>query len=277
MRIEPITPHMGADVYDVDLNILNDELVTALRQAFLEHQVLAFREQDLSVEAHKALGRCFGDLHIHPSKKDLDTRSDPELFIINTRPESRWTNGERWHSDVSCEPVPPKASILYVREMPGSSGGDTLFANMYDAFSALSEDMQTWLRTLSAVHDGLKDLAAYNVKLKLGQTYPKAEHPVVITHSDTGREVLFINRSFTDHIVGLTRAESDAVLEMLWQHAEDNPRFHARVRYAPGTLVMWDNRCVWHHAIWDYYPQNRYAERVTICGDVAPAWVAASA
>lgn len=271
MRIEEITPHMGADVFDVDLNSLDAATEAEIKAAFLKHQVLAFRDQDLSVAAHKAFGRRFGELHIHPSKKAMDTESDPELFIINTRPESKWTNGEKWHSDVSCEAIPPLGSILYVRDLPGASGGDTLFANMYDAFSALSADMQEWLRTLSAVHDGLKDLAAYNVRLPPGQTYPKAEHPVVITHPQTGREVLFVNRGFTEHIVGLKRSESDALLELLWTHGESNPRFHCRVRYSPGTLVMWDNRCVWHHAIWDYFPHKRYAERVTICGDRAPS------
>ncbi|MEM9621024.1 MAG: TauD/TfdA family dioxygenase, partial [Pseudomonadota bacterium] len=152
------------------------------------------------------------------------------------------------------------------------SGGDTLFANMYKVFESFSEPLQNWLRTLRAVHDGRKDLANYNIRLKPGQTYPKATHPVVIRHPHTRREVLFVNRSFTECIEGLTRAESYALLELLWRQGEDNPRFHARVRWQPGTLVFWDNRCTWHHAVWDYYPNSRYAERVTVQGDCAPAW-----
>lgn len=272
MDIQPITPHMGAEITGVDLAHLSEAEFTDIQQAFLDHQVLVFRHQQIDRDAHKAFGRRFGELHIHPSKKQLDTRSDPEIFAIKTTPDSQWTNGEAWHTDVSCEAIPPLGSMLYVRELPGDSGGDTLFANMYLVFETLSEPMQSWLRTLHAVHDGRKDLASYNIKLKPGQSYPKATHPVVIRHPGTQREVLFVNRSFTERIVELERYESDALLEMLWRHGEDNPRFHARVRWAPDTIVFWDNRCTWHHAVWDYYPNSRYAERVTVQADRAPAW-----
>ncbi len=277
MQIQPITPHMGAEISGVDVAHLSDNEFARIQQAFLDHQVLVFRDQDIDRDGHKAFGRRFGELHIHPSKKQLDTRSDPEIFAIRTTPESAWTNGEAWHSDVSCEAVPPLGSMLYVRELPGASGGDTLFANMYEVFATLSEPLRRWLRGLDAVHDGLKDLASYNIKLKPGQTYPHAVHPVVIRHPQTGREVLFVNRSFTDRIVGLPRVESDALLEMLWRHGEDNPRFHCRVKWAPGSIVFWDNRCTWHHAVWDYFPNTRYAERVTIQGTVAPARAEAAA
>ena len=268
---EPITPHMGAEVFDVDLTDLDAGTEAELKQAFLDYQVLVFRDQVLSRDQHKAFGRLFGTLHVHPSKKQLDTRSDPEIFAINITPETRFANGEAWHTDVSCEPIPPLGSMLYVKELPGPSGGDTLFANMYAVFESLSEPMQEWLRGLVAFHDGRKDLAAYNITLKPGQTYPNAEHPIVIKHPETGREVLFVNRAFTECIVGLSRTESDAVLEMLWRAGETNPRFHCRVRWRPNTLVFWDNRCTWHHAVWDYFPNTRYGERVSICGASAPA------
>ena len=262
---------MGAQVSGIDLRNLSQPQVSELRSLFLEHLVLVFRDQDLTREEHKAFGRLFGELHIHPSKRDLDTQSDPEIFAIKTTLKSQWTNGETWHSDVSCDPVPPLGSMLYVREAPGDSGGDTLFANMYLAFESLSESMQAWLRTLDAVHDGVKDLASYNIKLQPGQSYPCAQHPIVTRHPDTGKEVLFVNRSFTERIVGMNKAESDAVLEMLWRHGESNPRLHCRVKWEPGTLVFWDNRCTWHHAVWDYFPNTRYAERVTIQATAAPA------
>ena len=270
MQKKPLTPHMGVEITGVDLADLTSEQAQALQQAFAEHMLLVIRGQDLTRDEHKAFGRLFGELHIHPSKRDLDVHSDPEIFAIKTTPKSRWTNGELWHSDVSCEAVPPLASILYVRELPGDSGGDTLFANMCSAFDALSEPLKQWLRTLTAYHDGVKDLANYGIKLQPGQEYPNADHPLVTRHPDSGREIMFVNRAFTERINELNRAESDALLEMLWRHGESNPRFQCRVQWAPGTVVMWDNRCTWHHAVWDYYPHTRYAERVTVAGRERP-------
>ncbi|MEM9622974.1 MAG: TauD/TfdA family dioxygenase, partial [Pseudomonadota bacterium] len=106
---------MGAEITGVDLAALSADDLGEIRQAFHDHQVLVFRAQNLDREAHKAFGRCFGELHIHPSKKQLDTKTDPEIFAIKTTPDSPWTNGEAWHSDVSCEPIPPLGSMLYVR------------------------------------------------------------------------------------------------------------------------------------------------------------------
>ena len=262
---------MGAEVFDVDLNVVDASTIDEIKAAFVEHMVLVFRDQALSRESHKTFGRLFGELHIHPSKKQLDTKSDPEIFAIKTTPDSAWTNGEAWHTDVSCEPVPPMGSMLYVRELPGVSGGDTLFANMYLALDALSEPLRAWLRDLDAKHDGRKDLASYNIELKADQSYPRAEHPIITRHPQSGREVLFVNRSFTECISALKPAESTAILELLLHHAESNPRFHCRVKWAPDTLVFWDNRCTWHHAVWDYYPNTRYAERVSIQAAQAPA------
>ncbi len=274
MQLKPMTPHMGAEVLNLDLNQLSQSDVSAVKAAFLQYMVLVFRDQELSEGGHKTFAGHFGELHIHPSKAQLDTRSDPEIFTVRTTPNSQWANGEVWHTDVSCEAIPPLGSVLHVQQLPGESGGDTLFANMYLAFESLSEKMKAWLRTLSAVHDGRKDLARYNIKLKANQTYPQAQHPVVIKHPETGKELLFVNRSFTEKIVGLTRKESDTVLEMLWHHVESAPRFQCRVRWAPGTVVLWDNRCTWHHAVWDYFPSTRHAQRVSIQGTTAPSWSA---
>ena len=268
--IRPLTPHLGADVTGVDLNHLQSSDLQSIREAFARYGVLAFREQNLDREAHKAFGALFGDLHVHPSHRLRPGKTDPAIFTIRTTPSSAYTNGECWHTDLSCEPIPPMGSMLLVRELPGDSGGDTLFANMGLAFEMLSPPMQAFLRTLTAVHDGRKDLANYNIQLREDQDYPRATHPVVIRHPMTGRETLFVNRAFTEHIPTLRRAESDALLEMLWRHAESNPRLHCRVRWSPGTLVFWDNYATWHHAVWDYFPNSRFAERVTIAGTAPP-------
>lgn len=274
LTLEPLTPHLGAEVLGVDLARIDDAVMAEIHAAFARHSVLVFRDQQLTREQHKAFGRQFGALHVHPShrlrKPGANPDIDPEIFHIKTTPDTRHANGEAWHTDLSCEPSPPLGSLLYVRQLPGNCGGDTLFANLSLAYDALSEPIKRMLAPLHAFHDGRKDLRAYNVLLRPDQDYPSATHPVVTRHPNTGLPVLFVNRSFTDSINGLRRSESDALLEMLWRHVENNPRFHARVRWQPGTLTLWDNRNTWHHAVWDYYPATRVAERVTIAGAAAP-------
>lgn len=271
LRIFPLTPNLGAEVFGANLANPNAAELEEIHRAFLMYGVLVIRDQVLDREQHKAFGRTFGPLHVHPTVRYLGRGGDPEIFTIRTTPDSAYSNGEGWHSDVSCEAMPPKASILFMREMPGSAGGDTLFANMYQAYESLSEPIRTLLEGLTAIHDGRKDLAAYGYTLKPGQTYPAAEHPIVVRHPQTGRRLLFVNSSFTAHIPQLPRRESDALLQLLYRHIETGTRFQCRVRWMPGTLTLWDNRCTQHHAVWDYYPNSRLAERVTVAGTAPPA------
>jgi len=270
MNISSITPALGAEITGVDLANLNPEAVSSIKAAFLNHHVLVFRDQTLSRDQHKAFGRLFGDLHIHPSKRNGMNQEDPELFIINTKPDAKLTNGEAWHSDVSCEEIPPKASILYVTKCPENGGGDTMFANMHEAFGELSPDLQSLLLTKTAYHDGEIDLRNYGVRLRDGQTYPKASHPLVPRHPENGRPYLFANGSFTSHIEGIPRWESDMLLQGLYQRTATNPRIQCRVKWQPNTLVMWDNRSVQHHAILDYAGFARYGERVSVLDSERP-------
>lgn len=270
MNISSITPTVGAEVTGVDLADLSPEAVSSIKAAFLKHHVLVFRDQTLSRDQHKAFGRLFGDLHIHPSKRNGMNQQDPELFIINTKPDAKLTNGEAWHSDVSCEEIPPKASILYVTKCPENGGGDTMFANMHEAFDELSPDLQSLLLSKTAYHDGEIDLRNYGVRLRDGQTYPKASHPLVPRHPENRRPYLFANGSFTSHIEGIPRWESDMLLQGLYQRTATNPRIQCRVKWQPNTLVMWDNRSVQHHAILDYAGFARYGERVSVLDSERP-------
>ena len=270
MHISPITPTVGAEVTGVDLTSLSPEAESAVQAAFLKHHVLVFRDQSLTRNQHKAFGRLFGELHIHPSKRNGMNQQDPELFIVNTKPDAKLTNGEAWHSDVSCEEIPPKASILYVTKCPENGGGDTLFANMHAAFDELSPDLQTLLLNKTAYHDGEIDLRNYGIRLRDGQTYPKASHPLVPRHPENGRPYLFANGSFTSHIEGIERWESDMLLQGLYQRTANNPRIQCRVKWQPNTLVMWDNRSVQHHAILDYAGFARYGERVSVLDEQRP-------
>lgn len=264
IQIEAITPKLGAEVSGVDLSNLSDATLSTVREAFARHLVLVFRDQQLTREQHKAFGRAFGELQTHPAKTHLGVPGDPEIFDIKVTAKTQVANGEAWHTDLSCEPIPPMASALYITEPPPSGGGDTLFASMVEAYRTLSEPVQKLLLGLTAFHDGHKDLRGYGYQLKPGETYPQATHPVVIRHPDSGEPVLFVNEPFTSHIHELSRDESEALLTMLYRHIETNTRFHCRVKWQKNTLVLWDNRAVHHHAVWDYYPEPRSGERVTV-------------
>jgi taurine dioxygenase len=158
-------------------------------------------------------------------------------------------------------------SILHLTEVPPEGGGDTLFANMYRAYDTLSEPIRRMLQGLTALHDSSK---AHYYRTKATDRddirFPNAEHPVVRTHPVTGRQSLYVNRGFTLRIPQLRRHESDALLEMLYRHIE-TPEFQCRFKWQPNSVAFWDNRCVQHHAMFDYFPHRRYGHRVTVCGD----------
>ena len=269
ISIVPVTPLIGAEVSGVDLaRPLSDNELGLVRQALLDHLVLFFRGQDLTIEQHKAFGRLFGDLHIHPARDRNGIEGHPEILHVKAGPESTRVNGDEWHSDVSCDAEPPMGSILRLFEVP-PSGGDTLFANMYAAHDALSAPMQAFLSGLTAVHDGgpnYIDRARRAGIYKPDKVFPAHEHPVVRTHPETGRKALFVNRIFTQSIVGVTREESRAILDFLFQHIA-RPDFQCRFRWEKDSVAFWDNRCTLHHAMWDYYPEVRQGYRVTIKGD----------
>lgn len=260
-----LTPAIGAEVTGVNLaRPLSDIQFRSIRDALLEHLVLFFREQNLTAAEHKAFGRRFGNLHVHPAPLGI-LDGDPEIIIVQADAHSRRIAGEVWHSDVSCDLDPPMASILHIKEAP-AVGGDTLFANMYAAYDALSDSMRRFLAGLTAIHDGRRNYDGRQTAPSRGAEFPRAEHPVVRTHPVTGRNALFVNRMFTMRIAQLDDAESAALLEMLYRHVE-KPEFQCRFRWRPNSVAFWDNRCVQHQALWDYFPQRRYGHRVTIAGD----------
>jgi len=272
LQITPLTPAIGAEVHGVDLaNDVRDSTTGAvLKQAFLDHHVLVFRDQKLTRDQHKAFGRVFGPLHIHPSQRHDGYEGDREIFPVVADENTVLNNGGLWHSDVSCDEKPPLGSMLLLTEAP-TNGGDTLFANMYLAYESLSQPIRTLIDDLDAVHDMRRDIQHYDVEPRAGHVYPAHTHPLVVAHPETGRKLLFCNSAFTTHIEGLSKPESKAILEMLFQHVANTPKLQCRVRWEPGTLTFWDNRCVQHYAVWDYQPQRRVGERVTIAGTVAPA------
>ncbi|HJU28518.1 MAG TPA: TauD/TfdA family dioxygenase [Candidatus Binataceae bacterium] len=265
IRVRKLNPAIGAEVTGVDLtHPLSAFQIESVRKALLENLVLFFRDQNLSPAQHKIFARRFGDLHIHPAPLGI-LDGDPEIIIVEADANSRRIAGEVWHSDVSCDSNPPMASILHLKEVP-PVGGDTIFASMYAAYEALSDSMRRFLSGLTAMHDGRRNYDGRATAPSRAAEYPRAEHPVVRTHPITGRNALFVNRMFTTHIVQLKDNESAAVLELLYRHVE-RPEFQCRFRWEPNSIAFWDNRCVQHQALWDYFPARRYGHRVTIAGD----------
>ena len=274
-EISTLTPHIGAEVRGLDLSApLSEGQEKEVRRALHDWKVLVFPEQDLGAEQHKAFGRRFGRLHVHPQLRGAKI-SHPEILPVHTNADSPFTAGDGWHTDVSCEEIPLGGSMLYIRETPACGGGDTLYADMYLAYELLSTPMKSFLEGLAAIHDGA---GPYSEQRAMGigaptpdEEFPRAEHPVVVRHPETGRKLLYVNSGFTTHIVGLSASESRAVLDLLFRHVASTPKICCRVRWAPKTLTFWDNLCTQHHAIWDYFPHSRIGGRVSILGETRPS------
>ena len=266
LRVTAFAPALGAEVRGIDLaNGLDVKTYQEVRAAFLQYGVLFFKEQsEIPPSIHVAIGRMFGELHMHPAAPQMP--GHPEVFIIHAHRESKVANGEFWHSDVSCDEVPPLGTMLQIHVLP-DIGGDTLFANMYAAYDALSAPIKQMLVGLTARHESEHVYRGrYGAKEDDRREYPKAEHPVIRTHPVSGRKALFVNRGFTTRIVQLKKTESAAVLELLYRHVE-TPELHCRFRWQPRSVAFWDNRGVQHHAMWDYFPRRRHGFRVTVKGD----------
>jgi taurine dioxygenase len=262
LDVKPMTRRIGAEIFGVDLGQpLSNLAVEELHSALSQYQVLFFRDQEMSFEAHKAFGRLFGDLAIHSGVPGLPDH--PEIVKIHADAASRFVAGESWHSDLTCDPEPPLGSILHMHVVP-EDGGDTAFASMSAAYDALSDRMKVYLEGLSCVHDANPVYKA--LYPEIDRSYNCSTHPIVRTHPVSGRKSIFVNPSYVTHIVGLSKPESAMVLQFLYQHC-GNPDFQVRFRWRPKSVAFWDNRCTWHQAIWDYFPDVRTGYRVTVAGD----------
>ena len=270
LNIKPFAPNLGAVITNVDLsNDINDVELKGIRDAFHKFQVLFFQNQsEISPENHIKLGRCFGDLHIHPAAPKM--KNYPQIFEINTDKNSKIANGaEDFHSDVSCDIEPPLGTMLQLHILP-ECGGDTMFANMYMAYEVLSNPMQKFLSDLKASHESEH---FYSGRYKTESNseskteYPSAIHPVIRTHPETGKKAIFVNKFFTTRILGLEPQESKFILDFLFSHIEKT-EFQIRYRWNKNDMAFWDNRCTIHKALWDYFPHERKGRRVTIKGDI---------
>lgn len=266
IKVRTLTPTIGAEISGVELGgQIGNQQFDEIHQALLNHGVIFFRDQQMTIDQHKAFGARFGKLHVHPnaSKRYAD---HPEILTIEAGPNSKRVAGEVWHSDVSCDEEPPMGSILHIHEVPENGGGDTMFASMHAAYDALSDTMKSFLQGCTAMHESRKSANHQFRDPTPDQKFPESEHPVIRTHPETGRKALYVNRGFTTRITQLSRTESDTVLNMLFDHAEQQ-KFVCRFKWRPNSVAFWDNRAVQHQAMWDYFPQRRFGYRVTVCGD----------
>jgi taurine dioxygenase len=272
ITVRPFSGSMGAEIDGVDLANLTDEVFAELKSAWLECQVAVLRNQKITPEQQIEFAHRFGAIHHHPFMQGMEAY--PDILEIVKEPTDTFTFGSAWHTDQMFNPKPAMATMLYAHEVP-SAGGDTRFANKYDAYYALSDgmknmlgDVKTWC--VGSKHGSRSDRYASNAAMASkvkdpGNLQTESAHPLIRTHPETGRKALYIG-SHVQRLDGFTDAESAPLIQYLKAHSI-RPEFTCRVKWQPGTLTLWDNRCVQHYAVPDYNERRRM-HRITIAGDV---------
>jgi taurine dioxygenase len=271
ITVSPIAGSIGAEIGGVDLASVDDATVAAIRAAWLEHQVVFFRDQELSPDDFLAFARRIGEPARYPFVPGIE--GHPEIIAVTKLPHETVNFGGIWHSDTAYLDEPPMATMLLAREVP-PAGGDTLFASMYAAYDSLSPAMRELLDPLRAVNssamadvsktreDRIRDGGSSDADV---QEY-EAVHPVVRIHPETGRRALYVNTAHTARFEGMTEEESRPLLQFLFQH-QVRPELTCRFRWRVGSLAMWDNRCVQHNPVNDYHGWTRVMHRITLQGD----------
>lgn len=292
-EITHITPTGGSEVRGIQLSKLNSAGKDQLARLVAERKVVAFRDQDfadLPISEALEFGGYFGRHHIHPTSGSPE--GYPEIHLVHraagdSAAIDEYFSGRlssvAWHSDVSYEQQPPGTTFLYILDHPGDGAGDTLFANCVEAYNRLSPLFKERLHGLKAIHSGIEQVNRSLARGGIKRREPVAnEHPIVRTHPVTGEKALYVNpqckslrrraeqcsgvnaRSVTREIVGLKKEESDGILKILYDHIAQGADFHIRVKWAPRTVVVWDNRVTQHSALLDWHDgSRRHLARIT--------------
>ena len=270
MKIKHLAGALGAEISGIDLTSnLTSADYQSIRALLIEHEVIFFRDQDLSPAQQYALASLFGPLQTHPAYATLE--GFPEITILESTAEKP-SKIECWHSDMTFRLHPPMATLLRSKTIP-EKGGDTLWSSLTAAYDGLSPQMQNFLGDLTAVHDfsyGFKEsLAEPGGSERLAHAVadnPPVSHPIIRTHPETHKKVIFVNPLFTTHIEGLSAAESRAMLRFLYGH-NATPEYTCRFAWEANCIAIWDNRSTQHKPINDYFPAYRCLERIVINGD----------
>lgn len=276
IEVRPIAGALGAEIVGVDLKKpLDNQTWSEIHRAFHEHLAIYFRGQDLGAEHMMAFGRRFGEPAYYPFVKGID--GFPHIFEILKEPAMTKNFGGHWHSDSTYMEKPPLGTMLYAHETP-SHGGDTLVANQYLAYESLSDGMKAMLGKLTGIYSasmkraGGRGGTGDNPQMRIQNTEQaeaiESAHPVVRTHPETAKKALYVSSLHTARFEAMTEAESQPIVDYLQAQAV-RPEFTARIKWEPGTLGIWDNRCVQHFAINDYHGQTRRMWRLTL-GPEAP-------
>ena len=272
-EINSLTPTIGAEISGIDLsNNLNSQDFDNIYKNLIDHKVIFFRNQNLKPEDHVAFAKSFGDIEPpHPIYPHVE--NFPEITLLENDPTNP-PDTDEWHTDVTFKTEPPFTSILYSKEIP-PSGGDTLWCSLIAIYEALPENIKIELESKRAIHDmgafrnnfSSENNEEYSKKLNDGfKKFGNAVHPVVKVHPILNKKFLYINPSFTRHIIGMDMTDSNNLLSYLFNFMT-KPQYQVRFKWTPNTLALWDNRCTMHYAIGDYMPHRRVMNRITVLND----------
>ncbi|KAG7451328.1 alpha-ketoglutarate-dependent sulfonate dioxygenase [Guyanagaster necrorhizus] len=270
-KVKHLTPAIGTEVLGVDLRQLSDAQKDELALLVGERGIVVFRDQDIDIYGQLDIARYYGPLHKHATTP-IPKNGLEEVHVVyndsSRRPDpSAFSKLELWHSDVSYEVQPPSTTSLKVITGP-EFGGDTLFSSGYALYSSLSPGFQRYLEGLDAVHSGVAQAeGARAAGLPVRRKEIESVHPIVRVHPATGWKSVYVNPGFTRRIVGVSKAESDAILAFLFHQISDNPDHQVRIKWEPESIVFWDNRVVTHSATFDFWPETRHALRATPHGE----------
>jgi len=280
MNISPLTGALGAEITDVDLSAITDADWADIHQAFLDYQVLVFRDQELSEEQFAAFGKRFGKLEVEPFLPFKSETVEGVYYLRGAPRDGKKLSTQKlgWHMDHSYQQNPSLAAMLYAVDVP-DVGGDTLFASSYESYEGLSDAMQDMLADKTAVHDVLQyginsghnsiaTVESIEMLAKMRASRPPVEHPLICNHPETGKPMLYINKAWTVGIKELHKEESDALVQMLFAHSLRDV-YQCRVRWQNKSLLVWDNRAVQHSPNSDY-TGKREMMRLAIHSDWVP-------
>ena len=273
MNVDLVSGALGAEVINFDLNYLNNKNFEEINNLLLEHKVIFFRNQSLTLEKFIEIASMFGPVEEHAYVKGIKKYPQITRIIKAANEKNQW--GEGWHSDVSYDLTPSKVIMLKSLKIP-PIGGDTVFSNMELALETLDEDIKKIIQNKKAIHtsNGSKFFVENYSKMesngKIGEQYSN-EHPIIRTHPETGKKILYVNPTYTKKIVGLPDDESSDLLNYIFKHQE-RLDLSCRFKWTENAIAILDNRSTQHYAIADFYPgrglgHERVMDRVSIVGD----------